>query len=332
MNIVDRLRGLELLSHFSNEQIEDLGRCTSLVRYPEGALVIKEGETTLDAYLIDQGRVRIQRDTPYGTYVLAELASGSIFGETSFIDGSARSGDALIVTEATIFPFNQVALSAMVERDQRFTLALYWTFWKSLSAKLRQTNERLLQFDFGDSAAPAEPPPAAMDSQPDFRVGIHAKQNLFREQKLSSLEINFLATLSKEQRLAPGEVLFREGDAGESLYVVLDGQVRISKNLPGAGEEALAIMSRGDYFGEMALIDKKPRSADALAHDQGAVVLAIASDVLGKILDPKKVSSIRLLKLLCGLVATRLREVDSKLVSWFIFSGGAGTSLEVPDV
>lgn len=331
MDIVDRLRGLELLSHFSNEQIENLGRCTSLVRYPEGALVIEEGEKSLDAYLIDRGEVRIQRDTPYGTYVLAELGSGSMFGETSFMDGSARSGDALIVAESRIFPFNHVALSALVERDQRFTLALYWTFWKSLSAKLRQTNDRLMQFDFGGNAVPAAPPSTMMASEADFRVGIDAKQDLFREQKLSSLEINFLSTLSREQRLATGEVLFREGDAGESLYVVLEGQVRISKNLPGAGEEALAIMSRGDYFGEMALIDKKPRSADALAHDQGAVVLAIPSDVLSKILDPRKVSSIRLLKILCGLVATRLREIDAKLVSWFIFSGGAGTSLGVPE-
>ena len=331
MDIIDRLRDSELISHFSDEQVGQLARCTSLVRYPEGAYVLKEGDSTLDAYLIDQGQIRIQRETPYGTFNLADLGSGDMFGETSFIDGSARSGDALICAEATIFPFNQVALGAMIDQDPRFTLAIYWAFWRSLSAKLRMCNERLLQFDFGTSTPSADQPDVVMGPPEDFRVGIHAKQNLFREQKLSNLEINFLATLSKEKQLSAGEVLFREGDVGETLYVVLDGKVRISKNLPGAGEEALAIMSRGDYFGEMALIDKKPRSADARAHDEGAVVLAIPSEVLGKILDPKKVSSIRLLKILCGLVATRLREIDDKLVSWFIFSGGAGTSLGVPD-
>jgi CRP-like cAMP-binding protein len=327
-----RLREVELLSHFSDEQIAQLSRCTSRVRYPEGAIVLKEGDTTIDAYLIDRGEVRIHRDTPYGTYVLADLGPGELFGETSFIDQSARSGDALVLVDTALFPLNSLALSAMTERDRRFTLALYWTFWKSLSKKLRRANESLGRFDFGGGEA-APPLPAAPEAgSADFRVGLHAKQDLFREQKLSSLEINFLSTLSKEKRLAAGEVLFREGDPGEHLYVVLEGQVRISKNLSGAGEEALAIMGRGDYFGEMALIDEKPRSADARAHDDGAVVLAIPSEALRNILDPGKVSSLRLLKILCGLISKRLREIDDKLVSWFIFSGGAGTSLGIPEV
>lgn len=332
MSVDDRLREVELLAHFSDEQIEQLSRCTSRVRYPKGAIVVKEGEKTFNAYLIDRGAVRIHRDTPYGSYVLADLGSGELFGETSFIDQSARSSDALVVAETALFSLNPVALGVMTEHDRRFTLALYWTFWKSLSKKLRKANESLGRFDFGGAGRPAPLPSAPTAETADFRVGLHAKRDLFREQKLSSLEINFLATLSKEKRLAAGEVLFREGDPGDHLYVVLDGQVRISKNLSGAGEEALAIMGRGDYFGEMALIDEEPRSADARAHDDGAVVLAIPNEAMRNILDPGKVSSLRLLKILCGLIAKRLREVDDKLVSWFIFSGGAGTSLGLPDV
>lgn len=330
MKPIERLRSSNLFKHFSDEQIEQLARCTSLVRYPEGTLVIKEGDMTHDAYVINQGTIRIQRDTPYGVYKLADLGEGDMFGETSFVDHSARSGDALVVEATAVLPLNSVALRTL-EEDQRFTLALYWTFWKSLSRKLRKTNEHLAHFFSSESAPPAEGT-AADDGTAEFRVGIAAKKDLFQEQKLSSLEINFLSTLSKERRLAGGEVLFREGEKGKDLYVVLDGRVMISKNIAGAGEEALGFIERGDYFGEMALIDDKPRSADAKADENGAVVLAIPSGVLERILDMKKVSSIRLLKILCGLVAKRLREIDDKLVGWFIFSGGSGTSLEVPDV
>ena len=330
MNIAERIRDFELFAHFTEEQLEKLQKCTSLVRYPKEVSILKEGDATTDAYLVEGGKVRIQRDTPYGIYVLADLEPGQLFGETSFIDQSPRSGDALVVEDATILPLNAIALDALMESDQRFHLALYWTFWKSLSIKLRQTNEVLANFfSEGGTASPVTADPKA--NAADIHVGLGTKQDLFREQKLSNLEINCLATLAKEKRLQSGDLLFGEGDEGNSLYVVLEGRVRISKNIPGAGEEALAIMERGDYFGEMSLIDGKPRSADARVHDDGAVVLEIPSAVLSNILDPKKVSSLRLLKILCLLVAKRLREIDDKLVSWFIFSGGSGTSMEFPE-
>jgi hypothetical protein len=80
----------------------------------------------------------------------------------------------------------------------------------------------------------------------------------------------------------------------------------------------------------MALIDDLPRSADARAHDGGAVILAIPREVVEQLLGVGKPSSERLLRLLCGLVAARLREVDEKLHGWHLLAGGAGASLAAP--
>ena len=79
------------------------------------------------------------------------------------------------------------------------------------------------------------------------------------------MEINFLTSLSKEKKYGPNQVIFREGEMGNEMYVVLEGRVMISKFIPGAGEEALAFLERGGYFGEMALIDNEP----ALGRRQG---------------------------------------------------------------
>jgi hypothetical protein len=201
-------------------------------------------------------------------------------------------------------------------------MAVYWTMWRSLSIKLRRTNDKLTRFfSHGGHAAVQESAGARVPTG-EFRIDLQAKKNLFSEQKLSSLEINFLTSLSREKKLAPGEVLFREGDPGDAMYVVLEGRIRISKMIPGAGEEALSILERGDYFGEMALIDHQPRSALAKAHEGGAVVLAIPQNVLEGLLDIRKVSSLGLLRILCSLVAKRLREIDDKLVGWYILAGG----------
>jgi len=324
VSLAEAIRRCETFEHFADEQLEKLADCMSHSRFPVGAKVLQHGDPTRDAYLIEDGRVRIQRETSYGAFEIAVLESGDLFGETCFVDGGERTGDAVAVVESDLLAMNPVAVEAVAERDSQFELALYWAFWKSLSSKLRQTNERLTRF-FSESGGPATasatPPPV---SAGDFRVELTDKRKLFEEQKLSNLEINFLTSLSKERKIGSGEVIFREGDVGDEMFVVLDGRVMISKYIPGAGEEALAFLERGDWFGEMALIDGKPRSADAKADRRGAVVLVIPRDVVGGILDIKKVSSPRLLKLLCSLIARRLRELDEKIVGWFIIAGGQG--------
>jgi CRP/FNR family transcriptional regulator, cyclic AMP receptor protein len=319
------LRQWELLSHFTDAQLDRLSFCVDHRRVEAGSLVLREGEPTADAYLIESGKVRIQRKTPYGLFTLATLRAGHLFGETSFVDGNARSGDAVAVGDTALLALQTPRLAAAMEDDQRFSVALYWAFWKSLSFKLRRTNDQLTRF-FSESGKPAsaQPPPTASVAD-DFRVDLASKRKLFQEQKLSSLEINFLASLSREKKFAPHQEIFREGETGDEMYVLLEGRVMISKYIPGAGEEALAFLERGDYFGEMALIDNEQRSADAKASDQGAVVLAIPREVLEGILDIHRVSSPRLLRLLCTMVAGRLRELDDKIIGWFILAGGSAT-------
>ncbi len=116
-------------------------------------------------------------------------------------------------------------------------------------------------------------------------------------------------------------MIFAEGDPGREMYVVLEGRVRISKFIPGGGEEALAILERGDFFGEMALIDGQPRSADARAHGGPVTVLALDEATIKEVLTVDPEASLEFLQLLCRLVAKRLREIDEKVIGWRIMSG-----------
>ena len=318
----ERLARFELFSHFPAAQLGRLAVALSELPMAAGETLLRQGGSGRDAYLVESGHVRIQRTTTYGLFPLAQLDPGDLFGEAGFVDAAVRSGDVLATTAGGLIVLPHDPLAAAAERDQRLALSLHWALWRSLSVKLRRTNEKLVRF-FAQGAPP-EAHAAAGERVPtgEFRIDLDAKKNLFSEQKLSSLEINFLTSLSREKKLRSGEVLFREGDPGDAMYVVLEGRIRISKIIPGAGEEALAILERGDYFGEMALIDRQPRSAFAKAHEAGAVVLAIPKDVVEGLLDMRKVSSLRLLKILCGLVAKRLREIDDKIVGWYILAGG----------
>lgn len=315
-------RRLTFFSHFSREQLEKLSSCVSEDRYATEELVVEHEEDSHDAYIVHRGRVGVEHETPYGRFSLARLGEGELFGETSFIDRRPRSSTVRALEDLELYRLSPLPLAAAFEGDQPFEIAIYWAFWKSVSRKLRSTNERLADFFTRSGEIPDSRPFQESDERPDFRIDLQAKRQLFLEQKLSTMEINFLSSLSKEEKLSEGEVIFREGDVGDAMYVVLEGRVMISKSIPGAGEEALAFLERGDYFGEMALIDNKPRSADATAHRGGAVVLAIPREVLDGILRVDKLTSRRLLKILCTLIAGRLRSLDEKLIGWYILSGG----------
>jgi CRP/FNR family cyclic AMP-dependent transcriptional regulator len=74
-----------------------------------------------------------------------------------------------------------------------------------------------------------------------------------------------LASNLPTERLAPGQVVFREGDAAHCLFVLLEGEVEVVKKSRGAVEHRVAILGPADCFGEMSLIDVQPRSATVRA-------------------------------------------------------------------
>jgi putative ABC transport system ATP-binding protein len=71
--------------------------------------------------------------------------------------------------------------------------------------------------------------------------------------------------------LEPGQVLFRQGDRGELVYVVEHGEVELYRELEDGGEEPLRVIGTGDYFGELGPTLRLPRSASARARGAGAV-------------------------------------------------------------
>ena len=74
-------------------------------------------------------------------------------------------------------------------------------------------------------------------------------------------ELSVLGESLRERSLKRGQVLIREGDVGEEMFLVRRGSMVISKQVTGRVEQVLARIGPGDFFGEMALFDHSPRSA-----------------------------------------------------------------------
>ncbi len=99
-------------------------------------------------------------------------------------------------------------------------------------------------------------------------------------QSLSRSDTECLAASLKRRSLKKGEALFRKGDEGTSLYIVKSGSVKVVLPSDMGDEVAAAILSKGDFFGEMAFLDGMSRSADVVALEPSELLALNQKDFL----------------------------------------------------
>ncbi|MBT5926883.1 MAG: cyclic nucleotide-binding domain-containing protein [Verrucomicrobia bacterium] len=130
---------------------------------------------------------------------------------------------------------------------------------------------------------------------------------LFAE--LSEAQLESLRLSSESRLFEPDSTIFKEGDPGDGIYLIADGAVRISVRMPNEQLCQLARLERGDFFGEMAVLDQGPRSASVIALIPTEVIF-IPRQI---ILDLFHESSLFALRLF-NETSARLREFNQKYV------------------
>jgi CRP-like cAMP-binding protein len=108
------------------------------------------------------------------------------------------------------------------------------------------------------------------------RLEVLAKVPLFAG--LSRRQLGRLLVKFFEKEYRPGETIFMEGEPGKALFIILGGRVSICRALPQDGNEALATLTAGGYFGELALIDDQPRFASARATEASLLLILYRTD------------------------------------------------------
>ncbi|AUX33455.1 MULTISPECIES: cyclic nucleotide-binding domain-containing protein [Sorangium] len=142
------------------------------------------------------------------------------------------------------------------------------------------------------------------------RIEQLSKVPLFKGLTPAALEL--ISRVASEETHALGTKIFEHGDPGDKLYILLEGKVRISREIAGIGEEALAVLGPGAVFGEMALLDEAPRSADARVHER-CRLLTVSKDAFEDLLFLHKELAYEVLWNVVRMLVQRLRETNNKL-------------------
>jgi len=140
--------------------------------------------------------------------------------------------------------------------------------------------------------------------EPDKETAYFKQVSFFAD--LPEEEIQALSSATKRRTFRSGEVIFHRDDPGQVLYMIKEGKVKICIISPDGQEVSLAVLGKGEYFGEFALLDGLPRSTDAVALEKVECYTLQRSDFLNAILKNPKIAI-----LVLEALSKRLRATDN---------------------
>jgi serine/threonine protein phosphatase PrpC/CRP-like cAMP-binding protein len=139
------------------------------------------------------------------------------------------------------------------------------------------------------------------------KLKLETLQNTHLFRFLNYQELVKVGNLTDVRHFVVEEPVFREGEVGDELFVVLSGSVRVHK-----GGTTILYLRQGEHFGEMALIDREPRSADVTAVEDTRVLVMKRPDFL-YLIKHERDMAVKLLWQFLGVLSTRLRHTSREL-------------------
>jgi CRP/FNR family transcriptional regulator, cyclic AMP receptor protein len=127
--------------------------------------------------------------------------------------------------------------------------------------------------------------------------------------ELSEKDLSLLSNIIHYRQYLAGEHIFAQGDPGIGLYIIREGEVEITYADKGGMILRIASFSKGDFFGELALVDGAKRSASAIAKTDAKVAVIFKPD-LDNFIERYPKKGIKILQGVTLIVTTRLRQLD----------------------
>lgn len=134
---------------------------------------------------------------------------------------------------------------------------------------------------------------------------------------LSRRDFKIFSEIVHFREYAPNEIIFAQGDPGIGFYIVYNGQVQIEKKIENGNKYILANFTKGDFFGELAMLDEDVRSASAIAVTESKVAVIFKPD-LDNFIEKYPRKGIHILKGMLVIIASRLKSLNQDFVSLYL--------------
>ena len=230
----------QLFPQYSNEDCEFLIENSQIKNFSSGTVICREGEYGDTAFAIMEGTIEISINAEgHENLILALLDEGNIFGEMAVLSGQPRNASVTAKDDLTVLEIPSSTLKRLMKNSPGFKESIETMYTE------RAVHNYLRKVPFFTNLTSE-----ALDQ-------LEGKVNLLTYKK--------------------GDIIFREGEIGSSLYIIRSGFVKVSKKQEDK-EQIIAYISHGNYFGEMALLEGEKRGATVSAFTKTEVIKVLKDD------------------------------------------------------
>lgn len=255
----------------------------SFVNFRKDSYILIEGKNDSDKfYIIKTGNVKCFKMNDPNNISTKTLGPGDFVGVIPCMSGHSQIENVVALTDVSCISVRKDQYSELIEKNTSVALKIIRTF----AHRVRSMNEQLTQLALNsisiDSPEHIFDVAEYYDRVRRTDIAAYAYNSYLREcpQGIKAFEaasrLNMLrSSVVAQPFTAHSELvrsykkdtmIFSESQSGSDMFIIQDGVVSISKVVDG-NEVTLAMLKRGDMFGEMALLENKPRSASAIAHE-----------------------------------------------------------------
>ena len=142
---------------------------------------------------------------------------------------------------------------------------------------------------------------------------VHTLKKVPVFKNLSERDFSELEKMMHQRSYAAGDFIFKNKAPGEGMYIIMRGSIKITIGTNEGSENTLAELGKGEFFGELALFDDEPRSANAIALDD-CVLLGLFTPDLMILQERNPVLGHKIMFNLGGLLGERLRKTNHLLI------------------
>lgn len=255
----------------------------SYVNFRKDSYILVEGKAENDRfYIIQSGRVLCQKEISVGESQTF-LGPGDFIGVIPCMSTHKQIETVIAVTDVVAISVLRDQYPALIEKNTPVAMKIIRTF----ANRMRTLNETLTQLTLKNTLVSSPEQmfsiAAYYEKMGKINLAVYGYYQYLRScphgNDVAKAKSRFVALKEKSKavyfepttelmRVYPKDtMIFSECQTGQDMFIIQEGQVKISKVVDG-NEVILAVLKKGDFFGEMALLENKPRSASAIAHDE----------------------------------------------------------------